>query len=77
MHGYTVSYVTITNEEGKTHEVTEAYMTSWGPIWSAKNEEFNSFLLFVPELASFKNLMFFICDGNHRQHAWLNHIERF
>ena len=33
VHGYTegasVFYVTITNEEGKTHEVTEAYEASW------------------------------------------------
>ena len=80
VHGYregaSVFYVTITNEEGKTHEVTEADKASWGPIWSAKNEQFNSFLLSVPELAGFTNLMFFVCDGNHRRQAWLNHIER-
>ena len=80
VHGYregaSVFYVTITDEEGKTHEVTEAHKASWGPIWSAKNEEFNSFLLSVPELASLKNLMFFVCDGNHRRQAWLNHIQR-
>ena len=80
VHGYregaSVFYVTITNEEGKTHEVTDADKASWGPIWSAKNEQFNSFLLSVPELAGFTNLMFFVCDGNHRRQAWLNHIER-
>jgi hypothetical protein len=80
VHGYregtSVFYVTITDEEGKTHEVTEAHKTLWGPIWSAKNEEFNSFLQSVPELANFKNLMFFVCDGNHRRQAWLNHIQR-
>ncbi len=80
VHGYregsSVFYVTLTNEEGNTQEVTEADMASWGPIWSAKNEEFNSFLESVPELANFKNLMFFVCDGNHRRQAWLNHIQR-
>ena len=80
VHGYregaSVFYVTITDEEGKTHEVTEALKSLWDPIWSAKNEEFNTFLLSVPELASFENLMFFVCDGNHRRQAWLNHIER-
>ena len=80
VHGYregaSVFYVTITDEEGKTHEVTEAHKASWGPIWSAKNEEFNSFLMSVPELANLHNLMFFVCDGNHRRQAWLNHIER-
>ena len=80
VHGYregaSVFYVTVTDEEGKTHEVTEAHKASWGPIWSAKNEEFNSFLLSVPELANLRNLMFFVCDGNHRRQAWLNHIQR-
>jgi hypothetical protein len=68
--------VTLTNEEGKTQEVTEADKASWGPIWSAKNEEFNSFLQSIPELAGFKDLMLFVCDGNHRRQAWLNHIQR-
>ena len=80
VHGYregaSVFYVTITDEEGRTHEVTEAVKASWGPIWNAKNEAFNVFLLSVPELATFKDLMFFVCDGNHRRQAWLNHIER-
>jgi hypothetical protein len=80
VHGYregaSVFYVTITDEEGKTHEVTEAHKASWGPLWNIKNEEFNTFLQSVSELASFQNLMFFVCDGNHRRQAWLNHIER-
>ena len=80
VHGYregsSVFYVTLTNEEGKTQEVTEANKASWGPIWRAKNEDFNSFLQSIPELASFKDLMFFVCDGNHRRQAWLNHIQR-
>jgi hypothetical protein len=80
VHGYregaSVFYVTITDEEGRTREVNEADKASWGPIWNAKNEEFNDFLLSVPELVNFKNLMFFVCDGNHRRQAWLNHIER-
>ena len=80
VHGYregsSVFYVTLTDEEGQTREVSEADKLSWGPIWSAKNEDFNSFLLSIAELASFKDLMFFVCDGNHRRQAWLNHIQR-
>ena len=80
VHGYregaSVFYVTLTNEEDKTQEVTDAEKASWDPIWRAKNEVFNSFLLSVPELSGFTNLMFFVCDGNHRRQAWLNHIER-
>ena len=80
VHGYregaSVFYVTTTNEEGKTQEVTEADRSSWGPIWEAKNAVFNTFLLSNPDLARLTNVMFFVCDGNHRRQAWLNHIER-
>ena len=80
VHGYregaSVFYVTATNEEGKTQEVNEAYKASWGPLWNAKNDVFNAFLLSDPHLARFTNSMFFVCDGNHRRQAWLNHIDR-
>ena len=80
VHGYregaSVFYVTTTNEDGKTQEVLEADKASWGPIWNAKNDVFNTFLLSDPHLARFTNLMFFVCDGNHRRQAWLNHIDR-
>jgi hypothetical protein len=80
VHGYregaSVFYVTTTNEDGKTQEVTEFDKLSWGPIWDAKNDVFNSFLLSDLNLAGLTNLMFFVCDGNHRRQAWLNHIER-
>jgi hypothetical protein len=81
VHGYregaSVFYVSATNEDGKTQEVLEADKASWGPIWNSKNDVFNTFLLSDPHLAQFANLFFFVCDGNHRRHAWLNHIERF
>ena len=80
VHGYrdgaSVFYVSVTDEEGRTHEVSASVKASWGPIWSSKNDEFNSYLRSIPELASFENLMFFVCDGNHRRQAWLNHIQR-
>jgi hypothetical protein len=80
VHGYregaSVFYVTTTNEDGKTQEVLEADKASWGPIWNAKNDVFNKFLLSDPHLAHLTNLMFFVCDGNHRRQAWLNHIDR-
>ena len=62
VHGYregaSVFYVTTTNEDGKTQEVTEADKASWGPIWDAKNDVFNSFLLSDPHLTGLTNLMF-------------------
>ena len=80
VHGYregaSVFYVTTTNEDGKTQEVLEADKASWGPIWNAKNDVFNTFLLSDPHLAHLTNMMFFVCDGNHRRQAWLNHIDR-
>ena len=80
VHGYregaSVFYVTITDEEGKSQEVMESDKASWGPIWNAKNDIFNTFLSSDPHLARFTNLMFFVCDGNHRRQAWLNHIDR-
>lgn len=79
-HGYregaAVFYVSMTNEDGKTQEVTEADKAGWGPIWRAPNDSFNSYLESVPELKGFANLMFFVCDGNHRRQAWMNHIQR-
>jgi len=74
--GAAVFYVTTTNEDGNTQEVVEADRASWGPIWNAKNDVFNKFLLSDPHLAHLTNMMFFVCDGNHRRQAWLNHIER-
>jgi hypothetical protein len=80
VHGYregaSVFYVTTTNEDGKTQEVLEADKASWGPIWNAKNDDFNTFLRSDPNLAHLTNMMFFVCDGNHRRQAWLNHIDR-
>jgi hypothetical protein len=80
VHGYregaSVFYVTTTNEYGKTHEVLESDKAAWGPIWNTKNDVFNTFLLSDPNLAHLTNKMFFVCDGNHRRQAWLNHIDR-
>ena len=80
VHGYregaSVFYVSTTNEDGKTQEVSEADKSSWGPIWNSKNDSFNKFLLSDPHLAHLTNMMFFVCDGNHRRQAWLNHIDR-
>ena len=80
VHGYregaAVFYVSKTNEDGKTQEVTAADKAAWGPLWDEENEKFNNYLAAVPELESLTNLMFFVCDGNHRRQAWLNHIDR-
>jgi hypothetical protein len=74
--GASVFYVTTTNEDGKTQEVLEADKAAWGPIWNAKNDVFNTVLLSDPNLAHLTNIMFFVCDGNHRRQTWLNHIDK-
>lgn len=80
VHGYregsAVFYVSLTNEEGKLREVTDADKTAWGPLWDAQNDSFNTYLESIPELRRLTNLMFFVCDGNHRRQAWLSHINR-
>ena len=79
-HGYregaSIFYVTTTDEGGKTKEVSASDKDRWGPIWNKKNNEFNNFLLSVPELAGMTDVMYFVCDGNHRCQAWLSHIDR-
>jgi hypothetical protein len=63
VHGYrdgaAVFYVTLTDEHGSTQEVTPAVKDQWGSIWNAQNEEFNRYLLSVPELSNLENLIFF------------------
>jgi hypothetical protein len=80
VHGYrdgaSVFYVSTTDEDGKRREVTAEDQEKWDPLWKSKNEEFNKYLSSVPELSGFTNMMFFVCDGNHRLQAWLNHIDR-
>ena len=80
VHGYregaSVFYVTTTYEEGQKNEVIDVDRDSWGPFWRAKNKAFSSFLLSIPEVAGFSNLMFYVCDGNQKRQALLNHIER-
>jgi hypothetical protein len=71
VHGYrdgaAVFYVTLTDEHGSTQEVTYVVKENWESIWNAQNEEFNRYLLSVPEFLHMENLMFFVCDGNHRR----------
>lgn len=74
--GTAVFYVSITEKAGKTLEVSDATKEAWGPLWNSQNESFNAYLESVRELRGFTNLMFFVCDENHRRQAWINHIER-
>lgn len=79
-HGYNdgraAFYVSTTNEAGESQEFTSDEMNGWDDWWKVANAEFLAFLESKPELQYMKNLKFFICDGNHRRIAWMNHITR-
>ena len=72
--GVAVFYVSTTNEKGESQEFSEDKMSKWDPIWREKNEVLMRYLDSRPELNFLKNLKFFICNGNHRQIAWMNVI---
>jgi hypothetical protein len=80
VHGYrdgaAVFYVSITIEQGDSQEVTQQDKEKWGPLWDEENEKFNKYLRGIPGMQDYVNMMFFVCDGNHRRLAWMNHIER-
>ena len=74
--GAAVFYMSITNEEGQSEELSDVEMSNWDPIWREKNELFTRYLDSRRETKDMKNLKFFICDGNHRRLAWMNVIDR-
>lgn len=79
-HGYrpgaTVFYVSLTNEFGEEAFITEDDKKSWGPLWTAASDNFESGLRSLPHLLFLKNRKLFICDGNHRFKAWMGYINR-
>jgi len=79
-HGYNdgraTFYVSTTNEVGERQEFTSDEMNGWDDWWKVANADFEAFVESKAELRYMKNLKFFICDGNHRRIAWMNHITR-
>ena len=80
VHGYRegacVFYVSLTNEEGEGEHVSSKDRSDWGPIWHSESDKFDRYLDSQDSLHFLKGKMFFICDGNHRRIAWMNHITR-
>ena len=70
-----VFYVSISDEESKQVMFSEEEKEDWGPLWNEVNNEFNQRLQSGP-LAYLVDYKFFVCDGNHRRIAWMNHIQR-
>ena len=80
VHGYhegaCVFYVSLTNEQGLGEHVSPTHRSEWGPIWESESDKFDEYLDSHDSLRFMKGKMFFICDGNHRRIAWMNHITR-
>jgi hypothetical protein len=80
VHGYRegacVFYVSLTNEQGVGEHMSSKDRSDWGPIWQSESDKFDLYLDSQDSLRFMKGKMFFICDGNHRRIAWMNHITR-
>ncbi len=68
--------MSLTNEQGIGEHVTSKHRSEWGPIWQSESDKFDEYLDSQDSLRFMKGKMFFICDGNHRRIAWMNHITR-
>lgn len=79
VHGYrdgsSVFYVSLTNEQGEVEMVSDVEKESWGPLWNAENDAFNTILNGTPGLEKYQSSKFFVCDGNHRLLAWSAYIQ--
>ena len=74
--GARVFYVSISNEDGQSGVFTPAEKDEWGPIWNEINHDFNTYLMSQAALRHLVDYKFYVCDGNHRRIAWMNHIMR-
>ena len=72
--GARVFYVSISDEEGMQVMFIDQEKEEWGPLWNEVNNEFNQRLQSRP-LANLVDYKFFVCDGNHKRIAWMNHIQ--
>lgn len=69
-------YVSLTNDQGVSKDVTPMIMETWNTSWKRRNDEFEYQVSSDPDLAFLAKKMFFVWDGNHRLHAWYPYIER-
>jgi len=79
-HGYlsraTAFYVSTTNEASESSKFMAEEIDGFGPLWKKENEKFIKYVDSVAPLKFFKNLKFWICEGNHRLLAWMGHISK-
>ena len=67
-------YVSTTNDQGTSMDVTDDVTATWNEHWKQRNSEFKEFLKGDPDLTFLANKMFFVWDGNHRLMAWYPYI---
>lgn len=67
-------YVSTTNDQGASLDVTDDLRATWNEHWVQKNMEFEAFLVQDLDLSFLSNKMFFVWDGNHRLMAWFPYI---
>ena len=74
--GAAVFYVSTTNIEGNSRDVTNEDRSAWNFHWRRKDMEFEQFLQSNPELRFLSNKMFYVWDGNLRLVAWMEFISK-
>jgi len=72
--GARVFYISMCDEDKQRDVFTSVEKEEWGPIWNAVNDDFNNMLMSQPMVKHLVDQKFFVCDGNHRRIAWMNHI---
>ena len=69
-------YVSIADEQSCTGVFSVEEKQEWGALWNLVNDQFNDHLRSNDCLRYLVDAKFFICNGNHRRIAWMNHITR-
>ena len=74
--GARVFYGSIVDEQSCTGVFSVEEKHEWGAFGNLVNDQFNDQLRSNDCLRYLVDAKFFICDGNHRRIAWMNHITR-
>ena len=74
--GARVFYVSIADEQSCIGVFSVEEKQEWGALWNLVNDQFNDQLRSNNCLSHLVDSKFFICDGNHKRIAWMNHITR-
>lgn len=67
-------YVSTTNDQGGSLDVTDELGSSWNEDWLQRHEEFEAFLSRDLDLSFLSNKLFCVWDGNHRLMSWVPYI---